>query len=247
MLARLIRATMQDFSSKNILVVGASSGIGAALAQQLLASGASVYSASRTAPSLPGISAHFPLDASQFQPEALQGLPDVLHGVAYCPGTIVLKPFHRLSEAELLHDFRVNALGAAQVLQACLPRLKKAQGAGVVLFSTVAVQVGMGFHASVAMAKGAVEGLGKSLAAELAPSRIRVNVVAPSLTDTPLAGNLLATDEKREASAKRHPLGRIGTADELAGLAAFLLSDAAGWITGQVIGADGGMAGTRGI
>jgi NAD(P)-dependent dehydrogenase (short-subunit alcohol dehydrogenase family) len=184
------------------------------------------------------------LDVRQ-PPERLDGLPEVLHGMVYCPGTIRLKPFARLTREEFLEDLQVNYLGAAHLIQACLPNLKKsASGASILLFSTVAVGIGMPFHASIAGAKGAVEGLTRSLAAELAP-RIRVNAIAPSLTDTPLASSLLASEEKRQAAAERHPLKRIGSPQDMARLAVFLLSDAAGWITGQVLHADGGMSALR--
>jgi 3-oxoacyl-[acyl-carrier protein] reductase len=159
--------------------------------------------------------------------------------------SFVLKPFQRLASADFQRDFEINLLGAVKVIQGCLKRLKKSPtGASVILFSTVAVKVGMPFHASVASAKGAVEGLMKSLAAEFAP-RIRVNAIAPSLTDTPLAASLLSSDDRRKASADRHPLKRIGSPQEIAGLAQHLLSDEGSWITGQVFHVDGGMSSLR--
>lgn len=225
---------------KNILIIGASSGIGHALAQKISAQGHQVFTASRRQPeNLPD--AHwFSYDAtSPFQLPA--DFPDTLHGLVYCPGTINLKPISRLTTDDFKTDFQVNVLGFVEAVQATLRQLKKAGNASVLAYSTVAVQTGMGFHASVAASKGALEGLARSLAAELAPSHIRVNVVAPSLTDTPLAAALLSTPEKLEASGKRHPLGRVGTAEDIAAMSAFLLSDESGWITGQVLHVDGGM------
>ncbi len=227
-------------NNRNILIIGASSGIGHSLALSLKNKGANLFTASRTKPEGLGSSNWFEYDATaDFQlPE---NFPDTLHGLVYCPGTINLKPISRLSVDDFKNDFQVNVLGFVNVLQATLRQLKKAGSASVVGYSTVAVQTGMGFHASVACAKGALEGVARSLAAELAPSQIRVNLVAPSLTNTPLAGALLATPEKMEASDKRHPLGRVGTAEDIAAMSAFLLSDEAGWITGQVLHVDGGM------
>jgi NAD(P)-dependent dehydrogenase (short-subunit alcohol dehydrogenase family) len=141
-------------------------------------------------------------------------------------------------------DFRIHALGAALAIQAALPALRAAEQASVVLFSSVAASQGFASHASVGMAKGAVNGLVLSLAAELAP-RIRVNAIAPSLTVTPLTASLTANEKMAEGMAQAHPLARLGTADDQAAAAAFLLSDDAGWITGQVIGVDGGRATLR--
>jgi 3-oxoacyl-[acyl-carrier protein] reductase len=234
-----------SFSEKNILVVGGSSGIGLALVKMLLADNARVWILSRKAPIDLSDSrlSHIVWDAQQPQTLAIENLPDIIHGFAYCPGTINLKPFQRLSVADFQNDFQVNVLGAVVLLQQILPRLKKAtEGASVVMFSTVAAKIGMGFHASIAASKGAVEGLAKSLAAEWAASRIRVNVVAPSLTDTPLAAQLLGSPEKREASDKRHPIGRVGQAEDVANVAHFLLSEKSSWLTGQVLGIDGGMS-----
>ncbi len=240
-------------NQKNILIVGGSSGIGLAVAETLTQQGANVYVASRnySAPlqTLP-IKAHFFLDVLQPVAEQLNGnLPAQLDGLVYCPGTINLKPFHRLSQQDFLNDLQINVLGAVQVIQACLPNLKKsAEGASIVLFSTVAVKLGMNFHSSIALSKGAVEGLTKSLAAEFAMSKIRVNAIAPSLTDTPLANALLSTPEKREASDKRHPIGRIGTSNDLASATVFLLNNQhSGWLTGQVLGIDGGMGSIKNV
>lgn len=231
---------------KNILIAGASKGIGLSLAQ-MTADAFQSYTLSRSmTPELEVLNTrHFQLDVTTDPLSALDALPEVLHGLVYCPGSITLKTINRLSEDDFLSDFRQNVLGAVRLIQHCLPRLKRANGASVVLFSTVAVKTGMAFHSSIATAKAGVEGLGKSLAAELAPQHIRVNVIAPSLTQTSLAQALLNTPEKIEASAKRHPINRIGQAEDMAALANFLLSDQAGWITGQVIGVDGGLSGLR--
>lgn len=228
-------------NGKNILIVGASSGIGHALAQQLQAAGATLFTAGRQQPA--GIeSTHMTWDVSQKPAlDALTSLPDTLHGLVYCPGTINLKPFQRLEPADYRSDLEINVLGAIAAIHTSLTALKSAKGSSVVLFSTVAAKLGMGLHSSVSVAKSAVEGLTKSLAAEFAPLKIRVNAVAPSLTDTPLAQNLLSTDERRDAANKRHPLSRVGTPDDIASMAAFLLDDKASWITGQIIGVDGGM------
>lgn len=235
---------MDTFMNKNILIIGASSGMGNQIAQQLLSQGCTVFSASRNRPNNLDIT-HFHFDALTPDLSFISELPEVIHGLVYCPGTINLKPFQRLTQSDFLQDFQINVLGAVAILQAVSNHLRRAKGASVVLFSTVAVKVGMGFHSSVAASKGAVEGLGKSLAAEWANSLIRVNVIAPSLTDTPLASQLLSTPEKMEASNKRHPLGRIGSASDSANVATFLLSDAASWLTGQVIGVDGGLGNLR--
>nr|MBC7611610.1 SDR family oxidoreductase [Pseudopedobacter sp.] len=229
----------------NYLVVGGSSGIGLALVKKLLLEGHVVYSASRQKGELPDGVHFIELDVTSEVEKLKDSLPEVLDGIAYCPGTINLKPFARLKEEDFLNDFKVNVLGAVKVIQSSTTALKKSESASIVLFSTVAVQTGMGFHASIAASKGAIEGLTRSLAAEFASSKIRVNALAPSLTETPLAKSLISTPERKEASDKRHPLGRIGTAEELADAAFFLISPQSSWITGQILGIDGGMSSVR--
>lgn len=152
-----------------------------------------------------------------------------------------MRPFNRLTEEDFQADFQQNFLGAVRIIQKCLPALKKSKSASIVLFSTVAAKLGMPFHTSIAASKGAIEGFAKSLAAELAVSNVRVNVIAPSLTDTELAAQLLSTEEKRLASAKRHPLQRIGSPEDMAQMVEFLLSEKSSWMTGQIIGIDGGL------
>jgi NAD(P)-dependent dehydrogenase (short-subunit alcohol dehydrogenase family) len=228
-----------SFKEKKYLIIGASSGIGFALAQSLIEAGASVFTASRTQPDLQ--STHITWDALSPDNQGFTSLPATIDGLAYCPGTINLKPFNRFTIEDFQKDFQINVLGAVNVIQAVLPKLKAAGNASVLLFSTVAVQTGMGFHASVAASKGAIEGLTRSLAAEYASSKIRFNAIAPSLTDTPLAKILLSTPEKIDASNKRHPLGRIGTSADITAAAKLLLSDEGSWITGQILHIDGGI------
>ena len=223
-------------------IVGGSSGIGQALLQALDADGHSLWNLSRRPPSVPPGVRHLPWDATAGIPEG--NLPERLDGLVYCPGNIRLQPFPRTSDEDFRQDFELNCLGAVRALRALLPALRKSPAASVVLISTVAVQAGMPFHTSIAAAKGAVEGLTRSLAAELAP-RIRVNAVAPSLTDTPLAAALLGSEEKRKQAAVRHPLGRVGNAEEIAGCIRFLLGPGAGWISGQVLAVDGGLGSLR--
>ena len=232
-----------SLSGKNILIVGASSGIGKSVAELSLEKGANVYVASRNKPDISGAT-FISLDVNDMSTE-LDELPEVLHGVVYAPGSINLKPFHRIKIEDFQADLNINLFGAIKVLQACMSRLKKAEGASVVLYSTVAVNMGMNFHSSIATAKGAVEGLAKSLAAEWSPMGVRVNVLAPSLTDTPLSDRLLATDDKKEASNKRHPIGRYGQPSDLGHMTTLLLSDEGSWITGQIIGVDGGLSTLR--
>ncbi len=220
---------------RNIVIVGGNSGIGKATANLLREAGANLFLYSKSGE---GTTA---LDVSLDFAE-MPGLPEVIDGLVYCPGTINLKPFHRISVSDFQQEMEVNFFGAVRVLQACLKGLKKSSHPSVVLYSTVAVRTGMGFHAGIASAKGAIEGLTRSLAAEWAPSKIRVNAIAPSLTETPLAAALLSTAERKEASDKRHPLGRIGTSEDIAEATVFLLSAQSSWMTGQILHIDGGMS-----
>lgn len=227
--------------TKNYLIIGGNSGIGLALANRLAERNNSVMIASRNAIATKGKSFNYNAMTDDL---TLSDLPEQLHGLVYCPGTINLKPFHRLSDQDFIDDFQLNVMGAIRTIRSVLPILKNSQPSSILLFSTVAVQQGMAFHSLVAASKGAVEGLTRSLAAELAP-RIRVNCIAPSLTNTPLASKLLSSEEKKKAADDRHPLKRTGAPEELAALAAFLLSEEASWITGQVIAVDGGLSSIR--
>ena len=225
---------------KNILIVGGSSGIGLSLVKQLQ-SDHNLIVANRSNEALNGLSVEFiPYDAENDELEVAK-LPETLHGLVYCPGTINLRPFKGLRPEVFTRDFSINVMGAIKTLQAVLGRLQNSEvPASVVFFSTVAVQTGMPFHSSVATAKGALEGLSRSLAAELAP-KIRFNVLAPSLVDTPLAEKFLNNDTKKSNAEARHPLQRIGSSEEIARMVAFLLGDQSSWITAQTITIDGGI------
>jgi len=228
----------------NYLVIGGTSGIGKELTSLLHKQGHQLFVSGRANEADNTNGNYLRWDAND--DVDLTSLPDKLDGLVYCPGTINLKPFHRLSAEEFADDWKVNVYGAIKVIQAALSKLKAAGSSSVVVFSTVAVSQGMPFHTSIAAAKGALEALIRSLAAEYAPA-IRFNCIAPSLTDTPLAGRLLGTDEKRLASGARHPLKRVGTPKDHAAMASFLLSEDASWISGQVIGVDGGMSKLRSL
>lgn len=235
-----------SFKNKNFLIVGASSGIGLALSNFLAENDANVYATSRGRAESWSPSIHFQeLDVLNNVDNLNSFLPEQLHGLVYSVGNINLKPFHRVSSEDLIEDFRLNVVGASMVIQQALKSLKAANGASIILISSVAAKTGMAFHASTAAAKGALEGFAVSLAAELATQKIRVNVVAPSLTETPMSEKLLNTPEKREAAAKRHPLGRFGTPVDVSATIAFLLSENGSWITGQILGVDGGMSTLR--
>lgn len=224
---------------KNILLIGGSYGIGAAITKQLIDTN-NVYIASRSSDNLPQGITHFTFDATTDSITDLD-LPETIDGLVYCPGSINLKPFSMLKPEAFVEDLKLNFLALVQILKDLHPKLKNASQASVVVFSTVAVKVGMPFHTSVAAAKGALEGFAKSLAAEWAPT-IRVNVIAPSLTNTPLAKRLLGNEKKKEKMDERHPLKRVGEEADIANMATFLLSEKSSWMTGQILGVDGGMS-----
>ena len=234
-----------EMSIKNYLIIGGSFGIGEAVVKNLQNSGHHIYVVSRSVETEKNDNINYIKGDITDKEIKLDQLPESLDGLVYAPGTLNLRPFQSLKEENFQHDMEVNYFGAVRALKLALPRLKKAaDGASVVLFSTVAVQLGLPYHASIAGAKGAVEGLTRSLAAEWAP-KIRVNAVAPSLTDTRLSENLLNTEQKLKSSAERHPLKRIGRPQDIAEMVAFLLSDKSSWITGQILHIDGGLSSVK--
>ena len=215
---------------KHYLLVGASSAIAQATKHHLMNDGHSVVQLSRN-------SLHSDVPIMDYLGE-LPKMDQSLDGLVYFPGSINLKPFRSLKLEDFQHDLNVHFLGAVNVLKTYFNQLN--EGASVVMISSVAATTGMPFHASVASVKAALEGLGRSLAAEWAP-KVRVNVVAPSLTLTPMADKLTNTPEKIEAAGQRHPLKRIGSPEDLAHSIVFILSPTSSWMTGQVISVDGGM------
>lgn len=225
---------------KNILLIGGSYGIGLSIAEKMKHDN-NVFIACRTAPSLQNENIFFiPFDASTDTLDSSK-LPEVIDGLVYCPGSINLRPFKGLKLETFESDLQLNFLYMVKVLQTILPQLTAANQSSVVLFSTVAATMGMPFHTSVAAAKAAVEGFAKAFAAEYAP-KIRMNVIAPSLTNTPLAEKFLNNEAKQEKSAERHPLKRVGKPEDIAEAACFLLSEQSSWVTGQVMHVDGGMS-----
>ncbi|GBF42232.1 short-chain dehydrogenase [Leptospira ellinghausenii] len=227
-----------------LCIIGASSGIGKAIASLCIKEGHEVYGTyfqhSETDMSFAG---YRKLNVLEEKLD-LDFLPETLDGLVYCPGSVVLKPFVKVSADEFISDYQLQVIGMTKVIQAVLPRLKTSTQASIVVFSTVAVQSGFPFHSIVSASKGAIEGLTKALAAEFSPN-IRVNCIAPSITETPLVGNLLNTIEKKEMSAKRHPLKKIGKPEDIANLVKFLLTEESSWMTGQVLPLDGGISTLR--
>lgn len=225
---------------KNILLIGGSYGIGLAIAKELQYEN-KVFIASRTNENLTDLHiTHIPFDATTDTLDTAL-LPEVIDGLVYCPGSINLRPFRGLKPESFEADLQINFINLVKVIQTILPNLTASNQSSIILFSSVAASMGMPFHTSVAAAKGAIEGFAKALAAEYAP-KIRVNVIAPSLTDTPLADKFLNNEIKREKSAERHPLKRVGTSEDMAQMASFLLSEKSSWISGQIFHVDGGMS-----
>ena len=225
---------------KNILLIGGSYGIGLAIAKELQFEN-NVYIASRSSENLADVRAtHIAFDATTDTIDTSK-LPTIIDGLVYCPGSINLRPFKGLKPEAFETDLQINFISLVKVIQSVLPNLLASEQASIVTFSSVAASMGMPFHTSVAASKGAIEGFAKALAAEYAP-KIRVNVIAPSLTDTPLADKFLNNETKQEKSAERHPLKRFGKPEDSAQMATFLLSDKSSWISGQIFHVDGGMS-----
>lgn len=221
---------------KQYLIIGGSKGVGEQIVKELSSKGEFCHIISRSQPT-------YEYNGNWYQVDVLkEELPplEMIDGIVYCLGSINLKPFNRLSLEDFNSDLSINFFGALKAIQYYLPSLKKSEQASIVLFSTVAVQNGMPFHASIAAAKGAVEGLVKSLAAEFAP-KIRVNAIAPSLIDTTLASGILRSDTIRENMVAKHPLKRILNPVDVCKTACFLLSDHSNGITGQIIVQDNGL------
>lgn len=231
---------IERLNMSNIVIIGGSSGIGAATVDLMVKQGHTVWATYNTHEVLSEKAQFFKYDVLTDDLD-VDNLPEVIDGLVYCPGSIKLKPFHRFKEEDLIEDYRLQVVGAMKTIKSVYKRLLGSNEASIVLFSTVAVQQGFPFHAQVAASKGAVEGLTRSLAAELAP-KIRVNAIAPSLTDTPLAGKLLNSEDKKQNNAERNPMKRIGNPEDIAHTVAFLLGSQSTWITGQIIGVDGGMS-----
>ncbi|WP_179346469.1 SDR family NAD(P)-dependent oxidoreductase [Winogradskyella ursingii] len=221
---------------KTIIVIGGSKGIGKAIVSALLPSN-KVINISRSSPEKNHENlTHHECDVTK------DVLPDIdaADGLVYCPGSINLKPIARLSIDDFKNDFEINVLGAVRAVQKYLDILKKGDQPSILMFSTVASKLGMPFHASVAASKSAIEGLTKSLGAELAPT-VRVNAIAPTVTNTELASKLLRNDKMVEKMNDRHPLKKHLQPEEVAEMATFLLSDKAASLSGQIFEMDCGI------
>jgi NAD(P)-dependent dehydrogenase (short-subunit alcohol dehydrogenase family) len=225
--------------NKNYVIIGGSSGIGKELVSILAKEGHNIFATYNENK----VENHDKVQYQKFNvlndSFNLDILPDEIDGLVYCPGSINLKPFKRFTDEDFISDFKLQVVGATKIIKILMPRLAKGGNSSIVLFSTIAVQNGFNFHSQVSISKGAIEGLTRSLAAELAP-KIRVNAVAPSLTDTSLASKFLNTPQKIAAQAENNPLKKIGTAKDVAEAAAYLVTDKSSWTTGQILHVDGG-------
>ncbi len=221
---------------RNIVIIGGSKGIGSAILLQQLENN-KVYNISRSAPDIthPNL-IHYPISILEDDLPEIEAV-DVL---IYCPGSITLKPILSLNLDDFRNDFEINVIGAVKVIQKYLPTLKKGNNPSIVLFSTVAAKLGMPFHASIATAKAGIEGLVKSLGAELA-SVVRVNAIAPTITETSLSANILRNERMKENMMERHPMKSYLKPNEVAEMANYLISENAKSISGQVFEMDYGI------
>ena len=225
---------------KKYVIVGGSKGIGKETAELLAAEGHQVTVFSRTPYEGPAHTIEWE-EFDVLEDSWEDQMPEDIDGLVYSVGSINLKPFRGLKTEVFEADFQLHVMGAIKVLQAAYKNFNANSIPSVVLYSTVAVQRGMPFHATVSASKGAIEGLTRAIASEWAP-KARINCIAPSLTDTPLAGKLLSTPEKKEAMGNNNPMKRVGEANDIAEMTAFLLSDKSSWMTGQIIHIDGGQS-----
>ena len=225
---------------KKYVIVGGSKGIGKETAELLAAEGHQVIVFSRTPYEGPAHTIEWE-EFDVLEDSWEDQMPGDIDGLVYSVGSINLKPFRGLKTEVFEADFQLHVMGAIKALQAAYKNFNANSIPSVVLYSTVAVQRGMPFHATVSASKGAIEGLTRAIASEWAP-KARINCIAPSLTDTPLAGKLLSTPEKKEAMGNNNPMKRVGEANDIAEMTAFLLSDKSSWMTGQIIHIDGGQS-----
>ena len=227
---------------KNILLIGGSTGIGYELSQKLKEDN-NLFIATRDKEKFNDTNIKTK-DLNLNHEFETDWLPDHIEGFVYLQGTINLRPFKGLKPSVFLEDFKINVMGCVEILQKVLPKIQAAENASIVMFSTVAVKVGMPFHSSVSSSKGAIEGLTRALAAEFAP-KIRVNAIAPSILETPMSEKFLNSETKLDNAKNRHPLKEIGSADDVSEVVKFLLEDNSKWMTGQIISIDGGMSSVK--